>query len=268
MCPHVPTCAHMCMTKNAQRLTRTHAHTQIQSRKAADFLDLPQRNPEKHPVGLKSQNSRKLWFLLSQEIKKIKLQNKWDICSSHFYTLSNGYPKGFFFLRISVYASGCTVPSFSILTFNIQKNNYFLCLWLWFLFSVENWISCQTYCPTHRSINAKWCCQWHWYGGAEGALLPCCWAHEPRGTAKMAEMGKLWRGWGNCGRNGKMWQDTAGTTGGVSVLGQTSLPQQTVLIFPREKAECWMEAAPGFGPWHYFDLDCPDFMVAADKIKY
>lgn len=62
----------------------------------------------------------------------------------------------------------------------------------------------------------------------------------------MAEMGKLWWGWGNCGRNGKMWQDTAGTTGGVSVLGQTSLPLQAVLIFPREKAERWMEAAPGF----------------------
>lgn len=65
---HVLTDAQMCMTKKEQGLRHAHAHTQIQSRKAADFLDLPQKNPEQHPVGLKSQSSRKLWFLLSQEI--------------------------------------------------------------------------------------------------------------------------------------------------------------------------------------------------------
>lgn len=37
---HVPTRAHMLMTKNAQRFMSTHKHTQIQSRMAADFLDL------------------------------------------------------------------------------------------------------------------------------------------------------------------------------------------------------------------------------------
>jgi len=47
-----------------------HAHTQIKSRQAADFLDLPQKIPEKHPASLESQNSRELQFLLSEEIQK------------------------------------------------------------------------------------------------------------------------------------------------------------------------------------------------------
>lgn len=42
------------MTKNAQRLMHTDAQTHIPSRKAAEVLDLPQKNSEQHPKGLKS----------------------------------------------------------------------------------------------------------------------------------------------------------------------------------------------------------------------
>lgn len=104
-----------------------------------------------------------------------------------------------------------------------------------------------------------------------GLKEPFCHAAGPMSP----EVQQKWQKWGSCGGSGetvaemgKMWQDTAGTTGGFSVLGQMSLPLQAVLIFPREKAERWMEAALGFDLWHYFDLEFPDFMVAADKIKY
>lgn len=40
------------MTKNAQRLMHTDAQTHIPSRKAAEVLDLPQKNSEQHPIGL------------------------------------------------------------------------------------------------------------------------------------------------------------------------------------------------------------------------
>lgn len=51
-------------------------------------------------------------------------------------------------------------------------------------------------------------------------------------------------------------------------LGQMSLLFHSVLIFPREKAEHQREAAPGFDPWHYLDLDYPAFTKTADKIKH
>lgn len=41
----------------------------------------------------------------------------------------------------------------------------------------------------------------------------------------------------------------------------------SVLIFPREKAEHYRDAAPIFDTWHQLDLDCLNFEVTVDKIK-
>lgn len=52
----------------------------------------------------------------------------------------------------------------------------------------------------------------------------------PAAGLMSSEVQQKWQKWGNQGSDRKMWLDTAGTKGG-------SLRLQSVLIFPREKAE-------------------------------
>lgn len=205
MCPHV----------HDQKCTHVHERTHTDPVQGGSRLPGPTTEESwTTPSWPKISEQQKTMVPFVPRNTKTQLQR--HTRSSHFYTISNGCPKGFFFLRFSLYASACTVPSFNILPFSVQKK--FICFAFGCGFSVENWISCQTYCPTHRSINVKWCCQWHWYGVAEGALLPCCWAHEPRGAAEMAEMGKLWQKWKNVAghsrhhrRSFSAWADIIGS---------------------------------------------------------
>lgn len=99
--------------------------------------------------------------------------------------------------------SACTAPSFSILHFSMEKN-YLLCLWLWFLFSEESWISCRIYCPTEISkgdvasdtdkegLQEPFCC-------AAGPRSPARAAAEMEGVGKLAGLGKLTE-MGKCSR--------------------------------------------------------------------
>ena len=117
------TCSHTCTHVHDQKCTETHVHTCTHTDPVQEGSRLSGPTTEESWTASswpKISEQQKTMVLFVPTNTKTKLQKKWNTCSSHCCTISNGCPKGFF-LRISVYASACTVSSFSILPFSIQK---------------------------------------------------------------------------------------------------------------------------------------------------